>query len=100
MTKVTKVAKRMNFKKARAAVFSNWKVVVDEKEVETAAPKFQVYLRIISDLHSKQSKNVKLPTLIQVNLKGHARGLSDAGMLGDKAFYISTGGWKYDAFVP
>lgn len=71
-----KVTKWMNFKKQRAAIFSNWKVIVDGKEVETAAPKFQV------------------------NLKGHARGLSDAGMLGEKAFFISTGGWKYDAFVP
>merc|ERR1712157_288085 len=56
-----KVTKWMNFKKQRAAIFSNWKVIVDGKEVETAAPKFQV------------------------NLKGHARGLSDAGMLGEKA---------------
>ena len=37
-----KVTKWMNFKKQRAAIFSNWKVVVDGKEVETAAPKFKV----------------------------------------------------------
>ena len=36
------MAKWMNFKKQRAAIFSNWKVVVDGKEVETAAPKFKV----------------------------------------------------------
>ena len=27
---------------------------------------------------------------------GYARGLTDAGMLGDKTFYLSTGGWEYD----
>ena len=37
-----KVTKWMNFKKQRAAIFSNWKVIVDGKEVETAAPKFKV----------------------------------------------------------
>ena len=37
-----KVTKWMSFKKQRAAVFSNWKVVVDGKKVETAATKFQV----------------------------------------------------------
>ena len=67
--------KWMNFKKQRAAVFSNWKVVVDGKEVTTAAPRFKVN-------------------------QGHARGLSDAGMLGDNAFFISTGGWRYDSYVP
>ena len=70
------VTELMNFKKQRAAIFSNWKVIVDGKEVETAAPKFKV------------------------NQGGHARGLSDAGMLGDNAFFISTGGWKYDSYVP
>ena len=59
--------------KQRAAIFSNWKVTVDMKEVETAAPDFRT------------------------NLHGYARGLTDAGMLGDNnAFYVSTGGWKYD----
>merc|ERR1712037_719441 len=24
------------------------------------------------------------------------KGLTDAGMIGDNAFYMSTGGWKYD----
>ena len=67
--------KLMNFKRQRAAIFSNWKVVVDGKEVATAAPKFKVN-------------------------QGHARGLSDAGMLGDNAFFISTGGWKYENYDP
>ena len=58
--------------KQRAAVFSNWKVTVDGKEVATMAPAFQT------------------------NMLGYARGLTDAGMLGDNAFYMSTGGWKYD----
>merc|ERR1712037_100506 len=61
----------VGFMKQRAAVFSNWKVTVDGKEVDTAAPRF-------------------------VTVNGHARGLTDAGMLGDKAFYISVGGWKYN----
>ena len=65
----------MNFKVQRAAVFSNWKVVVDGKEVDGVVPNFIV------------------------NNYGYARGLTDAGMLGDKAFYISTGGWKYDTFT-
>jgi len=64
---------KFNFKKQRAAVFSNWKVVVDGKESKTKAPKFVVNMN-----------------------HGYARGLTDAGMLGDKAFYLSTGGWKYD----
>merc|ERR1712032_73839 len=62
----------VGFMKQRAAIFSNWKVTVDMKEVETAAPDFRT------------------------NLHGYARGLTDAGMLGDNAFYVSTGGWKYD----
>ena len=62
----------VGFMKQRAAIFSNWKVTVDGKEVATAAPRFQT------------------------NMHGHARGLTDAGMLSDKAFYISTGGWKYN----
>jgi len=62
----------VGFMKQRAAIFSNWKVTVDGKEVETAAPDFRT------------------------NLHGYARGLTDAGMLGDNAFYVSTGGWKYD----
>ena len=44
-----------------------------EGQVETGAPRFLV----------------NTPT-------GYARGLTDAGMLGDKTFYLSTGGWKYD----
>jgi len=64
---------KFNFKKQRAAIFSNWKVVVDGNEVETEAPKFAV----------------------NVN-HGYARGLTDAGFLSDNAFYLSTGGWKYD----
>ena len=63
----------MNFKLQRAAIFSNWKAFVNGKEVETGAPRF----------------SVNTPT-------GYARGLTDAGMLGDKTFYLSTGGWKYD----
>ena len=27
---------------------------------------------------------------------GYARGLTDAGILGDKTFYLSTGEWKFD----
>ena len=64
---------KFNFKKQRAAIFSNWKVVVDGNEVVTEAPSFAV----------------------NVN-HGYARGLTDAGFLSDKAFYLSTGGWKYD----
>ena len=37
-----KLTKWMSFKKQRAAIFSNWKVVVDGRELETAAAKFQV----------------------------------------------------------
>ena len=62
----------IGYMKQRAAVFSNWKVTVDGKEVATMAPAFQT------------------------NMLGYARGLTDAGMLGDNAFYMSTGGWKYD----
>jgi len=62
----------VGYMKQRAAIFSNWKVTVDGKEVETATPDFRT------------------------NLHGYARGLTDAGMLGDNAFYVSTGGWKYD----
>jgi len=61
-----------NFKKQRAAIFSDWKAIVDGEEVETEAPRFKA------------------------NLYGYARGLTDAGFLSDNAFYISTGGWKYD----
>merc|ERR1719513_476966 len=64
---------KFNFKKQRAAIFSNWKVVVDGNEVVTEAPSFAV----------------------NVN-HGYTRGLTDAGFLSDKAFYLSTGGWKYD----
>jgi len=62
----------VGFMKQRSAIFSNWKVTVDGEEVTTATPRFQT------------------------NMYGHARGLTDAGMLSDKAFYISTGGWKYN----
>merc|ERR1712025_1502389 len=62
----------VGFMKQRSAIFSNWKVTVDGEEVTTAVPRFQT------------------------NMYGHARGLTDAGMLSDKAFYISTGGWKYN----
>ena len=68
----------MNFKVQRAAIFSNWKVVVDGDEVETAAPEFYV----------------------NTNDGGYARGLTDAGMLSDNAFFLSTGGWKYDTWSP
>merc|ERR1719219_2327241 len=61
-----------NFKRQRAAVFSDWKVVVDGEQVETEAPRFVV------------------------NVHGYARGLTDAGFLSDNAFYLSTGGWEYD----
>jgi len=64
----------VGFMKQRAAIFSNWKVTVDGKEVATAAPSFN------ANMHGEC----------------HARGLTDAQMLGDKAFYISTGGWKYN----
>ena len=66
-------AAKFNFKKQRAAVFSNWKVIINGKEVSTKAPRFTVNLR-----------------------HGYARGLTDAGFLNDNAFYLSTGGWKYD----
>ena len=62
----------VGFMKQRAAIFSNWKVTVDGNEVATAAPRFQT------------------------NMHGRARALTDAGMLSDKDFYISTGGWKYN----
>jgi len=62
----------VGYMKQRAAIFSNWKVTVDGKEITTEAPSFQT------------------------NMLGYARGLTDAGMLGDNAFYMSTGGWKYD----
>ena len=62
----------IGYMKQRAAIFSNWKVIVDGKEVATMAPSFET------------------------NKFGYARGLTDAGMLGDNAFYMSTGGWKYD----
>ena len=47
-------------------------MIVDGKEVKANAPVFTT------------------------NVHGYARGLTDAGMLGDNAFYMSTGGWKYD----
>jgi len=62
----------VGYMKQRAAIFSNWKVIVDGKEVKANAPVFTT------------------------NVHGYARGLTDAGMLGDNAFYMSTGGWKYD----
>ena len=52
---------------------SNWKAFVNGKEVKTGAPRF----------------SVNTPT-------GYARGLTDAGILGDKTFYLSTGEWKFD----
>ena len=55
----------------KQAIFSNWKATVDGQEVETAAPVFYT-------------------------TPGHVRGLIDAGMMGDRTFYVSTGGWKYD----
>ena len=64
---------KFNFKKQSAAVFSDWKLIVDGKEVSTEAPKFNVNLR-----------------------HGYARGLTDVGFLSDNAFYLSTGWWKYD----
>jgi hypothetical protein len=62
----------IGYMKQRAAIFSNWKVTVDGQEIATVAPSFQT------------------------NMLGYARGLTDAGILGDSAFYMSTGGWKYD----
>ena len=62
----------VGYMKQRAVIFSNWKVIVDGKEVKANAPVFTT------------------------NVHGYARGLTDAGMLGDNAFYMSTGGWKYD----
>jgi len=67
----------MNFKVQRAAIFSNWKVFVDGKKVETDAPRFSV------NTHT-----------------GYARGLTDAGMLGHNAFYLSTGGWNSENSTP
>ena len=61
----------MEFQVQRAAIFRNWKVFVDGNEVETETPKFIV---------NKDN--------------GYARGLTDAGMLGNDAFYLSTGGWN------
>merc|ERR1711971_1356863 len=67
----------MNFKVQRAAIYSNWKVFVDGKKVETYAPRFSV------NTHN-----------------GYARGLTDAGMLGQNAFYLSTGGWHSENSTP
>ena len=61
----------VGYMKQRAAIFSNWKATVDGEEVETAAPVFYTN-------------------------RGHVRGLTDARMMGDRAFYVSTGGWKYN----
>ena len=61
----------VGYMKQRAAIFSNWKATVDGQEVETAAPVFYTN-------------------------RGHVRGLTDARMMGERAFYVSTGGWKYD----
>ena len=66
----------MNYKVQRAAVFSNWKVVVDGRDVEGIVPTFFV------------------------NHENYARGLVDAGILGDTAFFLSTGGWKYEKYTP
>ena len=67
----------MNFKVQRAAIYSNWKVFVDGNKVETSAPRFSV------NTHN-----------------GYARGLTDAGMLGHNAFYLSTGGWNSENSIP
>ena len=67
----------MEFRVQRAAIFSNWKVFVDGNEVETDAPYFDV-----------NTNNT------------YARGLTDAGMLGKNAFYLSTGGWNTEHSTP
>ena len=61
----------VGYMKQRAAIFSNWKATVDGQEVETAAPVFYTN-------------------------RGHVRGLTDARMMGDRTFYVSTGGWRYN----